>query len=102
MMRRGNPRVLLSPEVLRQEGHGAVVELAWTDVFMIRCGGETPDLSIAVLTHGSRLRISGSAVDADPALVAQLLQFYLDHEEARPELASTASLERVREGRFTQ
>jgi hypothetical protein len=98
------PRLGVSPHGVRLEHGRKVEEVTWTGVQLIRCGGEIKDFSLSVVAFapGDRIRISGETLGADPALVAQLLQFYLDHEEARPELASTASLERVREGRFTQ
>ncbi|MBC7633444.1 hypothetical protein, partial [Aeromicrobium sp.] len=62
----------------------------------------THDLSIGLLSSATAddLIIGGTTINADPALVVQLLTFYAAHEQARPELGTEASLQRVQAGRF--
>ncbi len=79
--------------------------------FIFPSPGETPDIA---LSYDSRrvtvplkrkddiLALSGQLLSVDPALAYNALLFYLNHPEARAELGTQSSVERIQAGKFSK
>ncbi|AWB92363.1 hypothetical protein [Aeromicrobium chenweiae] len=103
MWRRGTPWLRVSPEGLSHKAGGKETELAWRDMYGIMLTNVTgKDYSITATgpSISKDVTIVGQTLAADPALVAQLIEFYWSHEDARAELTTEASLRRIQSGNF--
>lgn len=89
---------------LRREGfvvvlRGAAEDYGWGDVLGFRVG--MGGLTVVLLGHeGTEVPCWALGLRSDPALVAELLEFYRSNERLRGELASGAALDRIRQGTF--
>ncbi|NCT90307.1 hypothetical protein GXB85_04985 [Cellulomonas sp. APG4] len=118
---RARPSVLvLTPQGLVQRTARSAVEIAWRDIVSVVPSGDRDPHLLVVVAHRAgaaapvepharrrpgqdrlapHLRVPAAEVDVDPVLLLAVLQWYLEHPEARPELTSPAGLERVRGAR---
>lgn len=73
--------------------------------------GDSPDIAMGIdssrsfdasIKKGNVLRISGAFLSIDPALAYHALAYYLNHPEARSELGTERSVERIRRADFPE